>query len=420
MIAVEQLGKSYKRYPDRWGRLAEWLSGGTVVRHEARWALREVSFEVAPGEAVAIIGRNGAGKTTLLKILTGTTHPTEGHFRIDGRVAALLELGLGFHPDFTGTQNAIMGCQMFGLAPAEIHHLLPEVTDFAELDDYMEQPLRSYSTGMQMRLAFAVATAVRPEVLIVDEALSVGDAYFQHKSFKRIRSFREAGTTLLFVSHDPAAVKSLCDRALLLEQGRLIRSGAPGAVLDYYNALIAQQEAADAIVQVEAERGRTVTRSGDGRARLVTVELTDSAGNPARTFRAGAQALVRCTVAFHATVEQPTIGLLIRDRLGNDVFGTNTFHLNAAEPVLHAGETLTATFDLRLDIGYGSYSVTAAVHARDSHLADSYDWWDGALVFEIIPDDSYRFVGTARLPVAVRLQRAASSDPGANSGERQR
>jgi lipopolysaccharide transport system ATP-binding protein len=420
MIAVEQLGKSYRRYPDRFGRLAEWLSRGKVVRHEARWALREVSFEVAPGEAVAIIGRNGAGKTTLLRILTGTTHPTEGHFRIDGRVAALLELGLGFHPDFSGTQNAVMGCQMLGLAPAEIHHLLPEIAAFAELDDYMEQPLRSYSTGMQMRLAFAVATAVRPEVLIVDEALSVGDAYFQHKSFKRIRSFREAGTTLLFVSHDPAAVKSLCDRALLLDHGRLIRSGAPGAVLDYYNALIAQQEAADAIVQVETERGRTVTRSGDGRARLVTVELTDAAGMPTRTFRAGAQALVRCIVAFHATVEQPTIGLLIRDRLGNDVFGTNTFHLDASEAVLHAGETLTALFDMRLDIGYGSYSVTAAVHARDSHLADSYDWWDGALVFEIIPDDSYRFVGTARLPVAVRLQRTASSDPGANSGERQR
>src|SRR4029450_5490004 len=155
---------------------------------------------------------------------------------------------------------------------------------------------------MQMRLAFAVATAVRPEVLIVDEALSVGDAYFQHKSFKRIRSFREAGTPRLLVAQDPAAVKSLCDRPLLREQGGLIRSGAPGAVLDYYNALIAQQEAADAIVQVEAESGRTVTRSGDGRARLVTVELTDAAGTPARTFRAGAQGVVRLQVAFAAAV----------------------------------------------------------------------------------------------------------------------
>lgn len=419
MIAVEQLGKCYRRYSDRWGRLAEWVSGGRAVRHESRWALRNVSFEVAPGEAVGIIGRNGAGKSTLLKILTGTTQPTEGHFRIDGRVSALLELGLGFHPEFSGAQNAVMGCQMLGIAAHEIRQLLPEISAFAELDDYMDQPLRSYSTGMQMRLAFAVATAVRPELLIIDEALSVGDAYFQHKCFRRIRAFREAGTTLLFVSHDPAAVKSLCDRALLLEHGQLLRSGAPDAVLDYYNSLIAQQEADTTIVQLEAERGRVITRSGNGRARLTAVELSDASGAPTRTFRAGDRAVVRCTIAAHATLEQPTVGLLIRDRLGNDVFGTNTYHLAANDTALYAGDTLTATFDLRLDIGYGSYSVTVAVHARDTHLAESYDWWDRAVVFEVIPDDSYRFIGTARLPVAVRLEKATASEGGASSVRRE-
>jgi lipopolysaccharide transport system ATP-binding protein len=351
---------------------------------------------------VGIVGRNGAGKTTLLKILSGTTQPSAGRYRIDGRVAALLELGLGFHPDFTGAENAVLGCHLLGVPPAEIEPLLGDIAAFAEVEDHMDQPLRRYSTGLQMRLAFAVATAVRPDVLIVDEALSVGDAYFQHKCVRRIRAFRAAGTTLLLVSHDAAAVKSLCDRALLLDRGRLVHSGTPAAVLDYYNALIAEQDAA-AIIQREVERGRTATRSGGGQARLTAVELTDAGGTPTRIFRAGERALLCCTVSFQATLERPTIGLLIRDRLGNDVFGTNTLHLDATEPVVHAGETLTVTFQVRLDIGYGSYSVTAAVHARETHLAESYDWWDHALVFEVIPDDSYRFVGTARLPVSVRV-----------------
>ncbi|MCF6188390.1 MAG: ABC transporter ATP-binding protein, partial [Desulfobulbaceae bacterium] len=237
-MVVKNLGKKYKRYPNRWARLREWLSFGRSIHHQATWILRNLNFELGDGESLGIIGVNGAGKSTLLKLLTRTSAPSEGTVEIQGRVAALLELGMGFHQDFSGRVNALMTCQMMGLTTEESHELLPKIAEFSELGDYFDQPMRVYSTGMQVRLAFSAATAVRPEILIVDEALSVGDAYFQHKCIERIRSFREQGTTLLFVSHDPGAVKSLCERALLIDDGVILEDGPSDAVLDYYNARI--------------------------------------------------------------------------------------------------------------------------------------------------------------------------------------
>ncbi|NOQ46348.1 MAG: ATP-binding cassette domain-containing protein, partial [Desulfobulbaceae bacterium] len=235
-IIATGLGKKYKRYSSRWARLVEWLSSGRRICHEEHWILRDISFQVQSGEAVGIIGRNGAGKSTLLKLLTRTTLANTGTVETHGSLSALLELGMGAHMDFSGRVNAKMTCQMMGLRTEETHELLPKIAEFSELGDYFDQPMRVYSTGMQVRLAFSAATAVRPEILIVDEALSVGDAYFQHKCIERIRSFREQGTTLLFVSHDPGAVKSLCERALLIDDGVVLQDGTAESVLDYYNA----------------------------------------------------------------------------------------------------------------------------------------------------------------------------------------
>lgn len=404
MIDVDQLSKRYKRYPHPWARLGEWLSGGRWAPYESRWVLRGVSLRVAGGEAVGVVGANGAGKSTLLKILAGTTQPTGGSFSVRGRVAALLELGLGFHPDFTGRQNAVIGCQLQGMAPAEVDDHLPAIVDFAELAEVIDEPLRNYSIGMQMRLAFSVATAARPDVLIVDEALAVGDAAFQHKSMQRIRSFRAQGTTLLFVSHDAAAVKSLCDRAVLLERGELVRSGTPDAVLDYYNARIAQQGEGADIEQSDAA-GHVVTRSGSRLARISAVQLTDHGGCPRQTFQVGESARLRVRVDFHTDVERPTVGILIRDRLGNDVFGTNTHHLDVFEPRVRRGEALSATFDLRLDLGAGGYSLAIAVHTEQTHVEQNFDWWDRALVFEVVPNASHHFIGSAALPVEARFER---------------
>lgn len=409
-IVIDNLGKKYKRYSSNWARLVEWIAAGRYSTHEDRWALQGVSFEVESGEAVGIVGQNGAGKSTLLKILTGTTQPSEGTIRIDGRVAALLELGMGFHPDFTGRENAIMACQMAGLSSEEVQTLLEEIEEFSELGDYMDQPLRVYSTGMQMRLGFSAATVYRPEILIVDEALSVGDLYFQHKCIKRIRSFKEQGTTLLFVSHDPGAVKSLCDRALLLDRGLLIKDGLPDVVLDYYNGMIAKKTKDEEIKQVETTLGRTVTRSGTGRASILTVEMFDKTDKPARAFRVGDTAKIKCHVAFNAFIENPTTGILIRDRLGNDVFGTNTYHLKVREQSYKQGERSTVVFSLPLNLGPGNYSLSVAMHSRDTHLEDNYDWWDQCIVFQVIPNDSLTFfTGLAAIPVEVEIQKEIST-----------
>ncbi len=242
------------------------------IRHTLKWVMQDVSFTVNAGEAVGIIGINGAGKSTLLKMITGTTEPTTGSVKVTGRVAALLELGMGFHPDFTGRQNVFMAGQLLGYSVEEIRALMPEITAFAEVGDYIDQPVRVYSSGMQMRLAFSLATARRPDVLIVDEALSVGDTYFQHKSFDRIRELRKQGTTLLIVSHDKSAIQSVCDRAILINEGKLSMEGEPEAVMDYYNAMIAEREN-ETVRQKITGGGKVQTVSGSGEATIEDVAL---------------------------------------------------------------------------------------------------------------------------------------------------
>ncbi len=401
VISAVKLGKRYKRYGSRMARLADWLTAGRIRRYTEEWALRGLSFQLRRGESLGVVGQNGAGKSTLLKILSGTIRPTEGTVAVNGRVAAILELGMGFHPDYSGYQNAIMACQLQGWASDEIEQLIPQIEAFAELQGYMGQPVRTYSSGMQMRLAFSVVTAKRPDMLIVDEALSVGDLYFSHKCVSRIRDFKQEGTTLLFVSHDPGAVKTLCDRALLIDKGVLLRDDTPDAVLDYYNAMIAKREADAEIRQVETTHGHRETRSGNRRASIEDVESLDSCGRESRSFRVSDMVTLRIAVIVHDVLEDLTVGILLRDRLGNDVFGTNSYHvteeINAVEPGRYIFE-----FDLGLDLGYGSYSVTVALHKREHHLEENYDWWDSALVFQVFPGAEKTFVGTAALQVAFR------------------
>lgn len=398
-LTVDNLGKAYKRYPRKWGRAMEWL--GMATQHERKWVLRGVTFSVAPGEAVGIIGINGAGKSTLLKIITGTTRPTTGSVAVGGTISALLELGLGFHPDFTGRQNVYLASQLRGMGNAEIDAKLPEIEAFAEIGDYIDQPVRTYSSGMQMRLAFSVATAVRPDILIVDEALSVGDTYFQHKSFNRIRQFRDAGTTLLFVSHSAGAIKTLCNRAILLDGGVVLRDDTPDAVMDYYNAVIAKQTADAEIRQSEEMTGQKTTRSGSGDACVESVELLCD-GKPVRAISSGSAVSVRVRGKVMAPVAELTVGILMRDRLGNDVFGTNTHHHGISKNDVAQGASFCVDFDFSaLNLGPGSYSLTVALHSREVHVAGNYDWWDRVLVFQVFPGASPLFTGVVDFPVAI-------------------
>jgi lipopolysaccharide transport system ATP-binding protein len=398
-LRVKNLGKAYKRYQHKWGRFVEWVGRG--IHHERIWVLRDVSFNVEPGEAVGIIGANGAGKSTLLKMITGTTKPTTGSVEAGGRISALLELGMGFHSDFTGRQNVYMAGHLRGMSSDEIGKKMHEIEDFAEIGDYIDQPVRVYSSGMMVRLAFSVVTAVRPDILVIDEALSVGDTYFQHKSFDRIRKFRDKGTTLLFVSHSPGAIKTLCDRAILLDQGVVLRDDMPDAVLDYYNAVIAKQQADYAITQAEQLSGRKFTRSGGGEASINAVELLVD-GKPVRALRSGASATIRVSTICHKLIEELTVGILIRDRFGNDVFGTNTYYHSLSRRNVKPGEMAILEFAFpSMNLGRGSYTLTVALHKRDTHLAANYDWWDRALVFQVIPGESPLSIGVCDFPVSI-------------------
>jgi lipopolysaccharide transport system ATP-binding protein len=403
-IRLQHVSKAYKRYGNRWARLVEWLDPQDRARHEAHWVLRDVGFEVAPGESIGLIGHNGAGKSTLLKIVTGTTRPTTGTVEVGGRVAALLELGMGFHPEFTGRQNVYMAGQLLGLTADEIARHMSEIESFAEIGDYIDLPVRTYSSGMQMRLAFSVATTVRPDVLVVDEALSVGDAYFQAKCIDRIREFRTRGTTLLFVSHSPGTVKSLCDRAIMLDRGTVLRDGAPDDVLDYYNATIARQHAHAEILQAERANGTRLTRSGGREATIESVELVSNrTGLPTRAVATGEAVQLRIDFVVREDIPELTAGVLVRDALGNDVFGTNTFHHDRSLRNLPAGSRRTVAFEFpAFDLGRGNYTVSIALHARDVHALRSYDWWDHALALQVVPGNRPFALGVADLPVDIR------------------
>lgn len=401
-LVVSHVGKAYKRYAGKWARMLEWITGRP--QHEQTWVLRDIDFTVNPGEAVGIVGVNGAGKSTLLKIITGTTQPSNGSVHIEGRVAALLELGMGFHPDFTGRQNVFMAGQLLGLQGDEIAACLPAIEAFAEIGDYIDRPVRTYSSGMQMRLAFSVATAVRPAVLIVDEALSVGDAYFQHKSFNKIREFREQGTTLLIVSHDRGAIQSLCDRAILLERGFVIKDGPPEEVMDFYNALIAERENATVAVK-RLDDGRTQTTSGTGEARVESIELRNEKGEVAEYINVGEAVRLQVQIRLHADLPELVFGYMIKDRLGQPVFGTNTHYLKVDMVELKQGELLTLVFSFPANIGVGSYSVATALHVADNHLAQNYEWRDQALMFNVVNVNRETFVGVNWLPPQVEYQK---------------
>jgi lipopolysaccharide transport system ATP-binding protein len=393
-ITVTGLGKAYKQYPSRWGRLAEWILPGHKPRHRLKWVMQDVSFTVKPGEAVGIIGINGAGKSTLLKMITGTTQPTTGSVRITGRVAALLELGMGFHPDFTGRQNAFMAGQLLGYSVEEIARLMPDIEAFAEIGDYIDQPVRVYSSGMQMRLAFSVATAIRPDILIVDEALSVGDAYFVHKSFGRIKQFREEGTTLLIVSHDKTSIQAICDRAILLNAGRVVMEGEPEAVMDYYNAMLADHQSQTVKQQVR-EDGKVQTISGTGEALVDEISLLNEQGQPIEFVDVGQLVTLRITVKTNTYIDRLVLGYGIKDRLGQVVYGTNTDLKRLPLKAVPANSVVRYDISFPANLGAGTYSIQTAVVSTDTHLVNNYEWRDLALVFSVVNLNKPYFAGSA-------------------------
>lgn len=403
-LQVKNLGKSYRQWGSEWRRVASWFMPAIAPREE-HWVLKDVSFSIAPGEAVGIIGQNGAGKSTLLKLITGTTRPTQGTVQLRGRVAAILELGMGFNPDLTGRQNAYHSAGLMGQSQADIESAMPEIEAFAEVGEYFDQPLRTYSSGMQMRVAFSVATAFKPDLLIVDEALSVGDSYFQHKSFARIRQFRDEGVSIMLVTHGLGDVRTLCDRVILLDKGRVLKDGLPDEVVDYYNALIADKENAKLSIEQRREKnGWLKTEYGTRQAFVKSIRLLDAqTGTEVGTAAVGQELVIVTKAVIAEDLPRLILGHRITDRTGHIVWGTNTWHTRQVIENLVAGSTVTFHARFKCTLGPGSYAVCFGLVSSDTHLENCYHKVDNPLVFDVMNAEKPFFIGSAWLDASIDI-----------------
>ncbi len=407
-IRVEQVSKLYRIYERPNDRLKEMLTRGRWKRHREFWALSDVSFEVEAGTTVGIIGPNGCGKSTLLQIITGTLEPTHGSVSIEGRVAALLELGAGFNHEFTGIENVFMNAALMGFSRSETEALLPEIERFAEIGDFIYQPVKTYSSGMYVRLAFSIAISASPDILIVDEALAVGDAIFQHRCMRRLKEMQESGVTILFVSHDPNAVRALCSRAILLSDGRVKTDGRPADVLNFYQKMIMAREEAyetttqlaeEAAVQPESTLADYTFRHGDGSAEILKVDVLDSTDHPVELVESGERLQIRVLLSFKDRIDDPVCGFLIRNRHGIHIYGTNTEIQSTSFGPVYPGETVEVRFTFDCWLAPDFYSLAVAVHSPD---AVSFDWVDGARFFRVMSTMSIEGVVNLNATVAVK------------------
>lgn len=411
-IRVEGVSKQFRIYNHASDRLKEILTRGRWARHREFWALRDINFEVEQGTTFGIVGPNGCGKSTLLQIVAGTLEPTHGATTHNGRISALLELGAGFKPEFTGIENVFMNGSLMGFTHAEIEAMLPEIERFAEIGEFIQQPVKTYSTGMYVRLAFAAAISVRPQILIVDEALAVGDAVFQHRCIRRIRQLQESGTTIVLVSHDPHAIRALCSTALLLHEGQIQALGNPVDVLNRYQKLIMAREtaydqsqpAAEPVTDVEeieiAPKLSYTFRHGDRTAEIIAVQLLNLAQEQIEFVETGEEVAVRVRVLFHAAVEVPVCGFLIRNRHGIHIYGTNTELQRLEFDAVQAGEIVEATFRFNCWLAPDTYSLTVGVHSPDGA---SFDWLDGVLFFRVM--SPVTMDGVTNLDATVQVRR---------------
>jgi lipopolysaccharide transport system ATP-binding protein len=418
-LRVENVSKQYRIYAKPSDRLKESLTRGRLKRHREFWALRDISFEIEKGSTTGIIGPNGSGKSTLLQIITGTLEPTHGSVWYDGRIAALLELGAGFNPEFTGIENCFLNASLMGFSRAQTEALLPEIERFAEIGDFIHQPVKTYSSGMYVRLAFSIAISAAPDILIVDEALAVGDAIFHHRCTRRLNEMQEAGVTVLFVSHDAAAVRALCSRAILLSEGRMVAEGDPQDVLNRYQKIIMAREnkyesavaaAHDVAVSADGQSEEETAplsytfRHGDGTAEVMRVDLLNAAGQPVKLVESGDAVRVRMRVRFHAETDDPVCGFLIRNRHGINIYGTNTRLQQVEVGPVQPEDIVEVTFAMNCSLAPDSYSIAVAAH---SPAAVSFDWIDGVVFFHVM--SAVAMEGVANLEATVTARKLAQA-----------
>lgn len=372
-IKVENVSKVYKLYNKPSERLIDALGFAKSSRFKDHRALDGVSFEVKKGETVGIIGTNGSGKSTILKIITGVLSPTSGNVEIEGRISALLELGAGFNMEYTGIENVYLNGMMMGFTREEMDERLPEILRFADIGDFVNQPCKTYSSGMFVRLAFAVAINIDPEILIVDEALSVGDAFFQAKCYKKFEDFKAQGKTIIFVSHDISSVAKYCDRVILLNKGVKLHEGNPKETIDLYKKVLLNQDQNIASGQVLDETKQDVDTKlwknnydlnpdvneyGTGEAEIIDFAVVDEYGSYTNCIQKGTAFEIKSKVKFHVDIMDPIFTYTFKTVQGTAVTGTNTMYEKVGVGLAKAGETYVATFKQNMDMQGGEYLLS--------------------------------------------------------------
>ena len=399
-ISARSLAKKYQLYGKPIDRLKELIARGRKSYHQEFWALDDVSFEVEKGQTVGVIGRNGSGKSTLLQIVAGTLQASRGTLDVKGRISALLELGAGFNGEFTGRENVHLAGAIMGISEKEMRSRFDRIAQFAEIGTFMEQPVKTYSSGMYVRLAFATAINVDPEILLVDEALAVGDAVFQYRCIQRIKDLQREGVTIFFVSHDLSAVKSLCTDALLLDKGRLLFHGEPYDAINQYQAIVMSAE--EGLRVPPDQDGLAVVgrfRHGNRAAALRWIKLTGPGDLPLEVVGTGDPFTIKVKVSVNQILENAVVGIMVRNRFGHDLYGTNTDLHDLRLPNLLPGHEVEVEFRMTCWLGAGDYTVTAAVHTAEGA---SCDWVDDALFFKALGGRS--FIGQSNLDAIVEAR----------------
>ncbi len=398
MILVQNVSKLYRLYRRPADRLRE-LVPGAGPRHSDFWALKDISLSVEKGETLSIVGPNGCGKSTLLQIVSGILQPTSGRVLTRGRIAALLELGAGFNPEFSGRENVYLNGEILGLSRAEIEKAMPSIEEFAGIGEFIERPVKEYSSGMYVRLAFSTAIHVDPEILIVDEALAVGDAVFANRCVRKFQELRERKVTVLFVSHDLGLVKQLSDRAILLLNGHIEAQGEPKDVINRYIGMVLEKQEPQSRKE---ERVKSSFRHGDGTSEIVGVQILNARGEPSTSLASGEPATVRVRSRFHRAISDPMVGILIRTRIGMDVYGTNTHIEHASLGDFQPGDELEVDFRIECWLTPQQYTLTAATQNADG---SSHDWLDDAIAFDIVDARVAAGVANLRAKVEWRVSR---------------
>lgn len=413
-IKVENLSKIYPLYNKPIDRMKEALHPYRKKYHRDFYALSDISLEIKKGDTIGIIGQNGSGKSTLLKIITGVLTPSSGHIHVNGRISSLLELGTGFNNELTGIENIYFHGTINGYTSEEMDTKIDGILSFADIGEFIYQPVKMYSSGMFVRLAFAVAIAIDPEILIVDEALSVGDAYFQVKSMNKMKRLIESGCTVLFVSHDASSVRTLCKGAHLLHEGKLLYSGVPLEVFDFYNSLISLKHKGITIEESGGIKSKVKQedfseeekkdefkslgkRTGNLKMEILSIKMVNNKSIEVDSFVTGENVEIQIIAKANEDIPNPTFGIAIRDRLGNDIFGVNNMTLYQDSPSCKKGKTYYVSYSFQLNIGLGVYSLTVAIHDDRTHINNCYDWINDALVFNISSSPEFQFTGFCRI-----------------------